>query len=77
VDYKSLYNIEIVGSYFVARMKSNGTYKRVQNNPHNSDGNIISDILIELTRQITKTYYPKKLRIKNIMMTRLEKCMNS
>ena len=50
VDYKSLYNIEIAGSYFVTRMKSNGTYRRVQNNPHNSDGNVLSDIFIELTR---------------------------
>ena len=50
VDNKSLYNIEIVGYYFVIRIKSNGTYKRVQNNPHNSDGYILSDMLIELIR---------------------------
>ena len=62
VDYKSLYNIEIAGSYFVTRMKSNGTYRRVQNNPHNSDGNVLSDIFIELTGPITKTHYPKQLR---------------
>jgi IS4 transposase len=62
VDYKSLYNIELGGSYFVTRMKSNSTYKRVQNNPHKDDGKILSDVLIELTGPITKTYYPKRLR---------------
>jgi hypothetical protein len=34
VDYKSLYTIELQGSTFVARMKSNGAYKRIKNNPH-------------------------------------------
>jgi len=62
VDYKSLYNIELGGSYFVTRMKRNSTYKRVQDNPHKDDGKVLSDVLIELTGPITKTYYPKRLR---------------
>jgi len=62
LDYKSLYNIELGGSYFVTRMKSNSTHKKVQNNPHKDDGKILSDVLIELTGPITATYYPKRLR---------------
>jgi hypothetical protein len=34
VDYKSLYSIDLQGSTFVTRMKSNGAYKRIKNNPH-------------------------------------------
>jgi len=62
VDYKSLYNIELGGSFFVTRMKSNGAYRRVQNNPHKDDGNVLSDVLIELTGTVVKTNYPKVLR---------------
>ena len=62
VNYKLLYNIELGGSYFVTRMKSNGAYKRVQNNPYKDDGKVLSDVLIELTGAAAKTHYPKKLR---------------
>jgi len=61
VDYKLLYNIELSGSSFVTRMKSNCTYKRIKINPHR-EGPVLSDVLIELTGSITKTYYPKLLR---------------
>ena len=62
VDYKSLYNIELQGSIFVTRMKSNGAFKRIKNNPHEKDGPIISDVLIQLTGSKTKKLYPKPIR---------------
>jgi hypothetical protein len=62
VDYKSLYNIELQGSTFVTRMKSNGAYKRIKNNAHEKDGPIISDVLIQLTGSKTKKNYPKPIR---------------
>ena len=61
VDYKLLYNIELGGSIFVTRMKSNGTYKKIKNNPH-KEGAVLSDVLIELTGPATKKHYPKTLR---------------
>jgi len=62
VDYKSLYNIELQGSTFVTRVKSNAAYKRTHNNPHPEGGPVLSDVLIELTGPKTKTSYPKALR---------------
>jgi len=62
VDYKSLYNIELQGSIFVSRVKSNAAYKRIQNNPHAKGGPILSDVLIKLTGPVAKEYYPKPLR---------------
>ena len=62
VDYKSLYNIELQGSIFVTRMKSNGAFRRIKNNPHEKEGPIISDVLIQLTGSKTKKLYPKPVR---------------
>jgi hypothetical protein len=62
VDYKSLYNIELRGSTFVTRMKSNGAFKRIKNNPHEKDGPILSDVLIQLTGSKTKKLYPLPIR---------------
>jgi hypothetical protein len=62
VDYKSLYTIDLQGSTFVTRMKSNGAYTRITNNPHEKDGPIISDVLIQLTGSKTKKHYPKAIR---------------
>jgi hypothetical protein len=62
VDYKSLYSIELQGSTFVTRMKSNGAFKRIKNNPHEKNGSIISDVLIQLTGSKTKKLYPKPIR---------------
>jgi hypothetical protein len=62
VDYKSLYGIELQGSVFVTRVKSNSAYKRIHNNPHTKDGPILSDVVIELTGQKTKQHYPAPLR---------------
>jgi hypothetical protein len=62
VDYKSLYTIELQGSTFVTRMKSNGAYKRIKNNPHEKNGVIISDVLIQMTGTKTRKHYPKPIR---------------
>jgi hypothetical protein len=62
VDYKSLYSIELQGSIFVTRMKSNGAFKRIHNKAHKEDGPILSDVLIALTGAVTKKAYPKPLR---------------
>ena len=62
VDYKSLYSIDLQGSTFVTRMKSNGAFKRIKNNPHEKDGPVISDVLIQLTGSKTKKLYPKPIR---------------
>jgi len=62
VDYKSLYCIELQGSFFVTRMKRNAAFNRVHNNPHKGEGPVQSDVLIELTGAATKKAYPKPLR---------------
>ena len=62
VDYKSLYSIELQGSIFVTRIKSNAAYKRVQINLHEKDESILSDVMIELTGPVMKKSYPKRLR---------------
>jgi hypothetical protein len=62
VDYKSLYSMELNGSIFVTRMKSNGAYKRVKILRHDNNEHIISDVIIELTGTMTKKQYPKRLR---------------
>jgi hypothetical protein len=62
VDYKSLYSIELQGSTFVARMKSNGAYKRIRNNPHEENEAVVSDVLLQLTGPNTKKQYPKPIR---------------
>jgi hypothetical protein len=43
-------------------MKSNGAFKRIKNNPHEKDGAIISDVLIQLTGPHTKKHYPLPIR---------------
>ena len=62
VDYKSLYSIELRGSVYVSRMKSNGAYKIIKKNGCREDGPIISDELTELTGANTKRNYPKAIR---------------
>ena len=44
VDYKSLYSIELAGSVFVTRMKSNGVHKRIKNNPRDKEGTVLSQM---------------------------------
>ncbi|GHU67110.1 IS4 family transposase [Spirochaetia bacterium] len=62
VDYKSLYCIELNDSFFVTRVKSNGSYKRLRSFQHADNDSIISDVEIQLTGPQTKEYYPKPLR---------------
>jgi hypothetical protein len=62
VDYKSLYCIELRGSFFVTRMKSNCAFKRTHNKPHKEEGSVLSDVVIELTGNVAKKAYPKPLR---------------
>jgi hypothetical protein len=62
VDYKSLYSIELQGSIFVTRRKSNGAFKRTHNKAHKAGGSILSGVLIELTGAATKKAYPRPLR---------------
>ena len=62
VDFKSLYCIDLQGSIFVTRMKSNCVFKRVKNNRRSKDGPVLSDVLIELTGKSAKKNYPKALR---------------
>jgi transposase len=62
VQYKSLYSIQLQGSIFVSRMKSNCAFKRIHNNPHKEGGSILDDVVIELTGTASKKAYPKPLR---------------
>jgi len=62
IDYKSLYCIELQGSIFVTRVKSNTSYKKVKINQHGKDEAILSDVLIELTGPVVKKYYPSIMR---------------
>jgi hypothetical protein len=62
VDYKSLYCIELQGSSFVTRMKSNGNYRRVKVFPRAKDGPVLSDMAIAFSGHVTEQKYPKELR---------------
>jgi len=62
VDYKLLYYIELAGSIFVTRMKSNGKHKKIRSNPHKEGGPILSDVVIELTGNQMKKHYPEGMR---------------
>ncbi|GHV89466.1 hypothetical protein AGMMS50267_18260 [Spirochaetia bacterium] len=46
----------------MTRMKSNGKYKRVKNNPHAKDSPIVSDVVIQMTGNNTRKQYPEELR---------------
>jgi hypothetical protein len=62
IDYKSLYNIELRGSTFVTRMKSNGKYRRVKINTRQKDGPVLSDMVISFTGYAAGKNYPEDLR---------------
>jgi hypothetical protein len=62
VDFKSLYCIELQGSKFVTRMKSNCVYKKVKCVSEHFDSSVIADIEIELTGNKMKEHYPLHLR---------------
>jgi len=62
IDYKSLYCIELQGSIFVTRIKDKTKYEKIKSNPCEEGGKVITDDVIKLTGQATKSHYPKELR---------------
>lgn len=61
-DFKQLYRIEEVGSYFVIRAKKNVQYRAVKWKRRLPE-NVLSDAEIELTGYYPSKYYPKRLRL--------------
>jgi hypothetical protein len=62
IDYKRLYHIELAQSFFVTRMKSNAKYQVKRVLPHDKDGNILSDNIIQLCGYKARQQYPALLR---------------
>lgn len=61
-DFKQLYRIEEIGSYFVIRAKKNLQY-RVLKWKRRKPENVLSDAEIELTGYYPSKHYPKRLRL--------------
>ena len=61
-DFKQLYRIEEIGSYFVIRAKKNLQY-RVLKWERRMPENVLSDAEIELTGYYPSKHYPKRLRL--------------
>lgn len=61
-NFKQLYRIEEIESFFVVRTKKNLQYKRVKWK-RRMPKNVLSDAEIELTGYYPKKYYPKRLRL--------------
>lgn len=61
-DFKQLYRIEEIGSYFVIRAKKNLQYK-VLKWKRRMPENVLSDAEIELTGYYPSKHYPKRLRL--------------
>lgn len=61
-DFKQLYRIEEIGSYFIIRAKKNLQY-RVLKWKRRMPENVLSDAEIELTGYYPSKYYPKRLRL--------------
>lgn len=61
-DFKQLYRIEEIGSYFVIRAKKNLQY-RVLKWKRRLLENVLSDAEIELTGYYPSKHYPKRLRL--------------
>jgi hypothetical protein len=62
IDYKWLYSLEKKGIWFVTRAKSNIDAVVTGQHPISSKG-VLSDECISLQGSLTKTYYPKDLRL--------------
>ena len=62
INFNSLYSIELQGSVFVTRMKTNCAHRRIKNNPCSNDGPVLTDVIIELTGPKSKVDYPQSLR---------------
>ena len=61
-DFKQLYRIEEIGSYFVIRAKKNLQY-RVLKWKRRMPENVLSEAEIELTGYYPSKHYPKRLRL--------------
>ena len=61
-DFKQLYRIEEIGSYFVIRAKKNVQYRAVKWK-RRLPKNVLSDAEIELTGYYPSKHYPKRLRL--------------
>lgn len=61
-DFKQLYRIEEIGSYFVIRAKKNVQYRAVKWKRRLPE-NVLTDAEIELTGYYPSKYYPKRLRL--------------
>lgn len=61
-DFKQLYRIEEIGSYFVIRAKKNVQYRAVKWKRRLPE-NVLSDAEIELTGYYPSKHYPKRLRL--------------
>ena len=61
-NFKQLYRIEEIESFFVVRAKKNLQYKRIKWK-RRMPKNVLSDAEIELTGYYPKKYYPKRLRL--------------
>lgn len=61
-DFKRLYKINTIGSYFVVRAKKNIQYKAVKWK-RKLPKNVLSDTLIELTGFYPKQYYTERFRL--------------
>lgn len=61
-NFKQLYRIEEIGSFFVVRAKKNLQYKRIKWK-RRMPKNVLSDAEIELVGYYPKKYYPKRLRL--------------
>ena len=61
-DFKQLYRIEEIGSYFIIRAKKNLQY-RVLKWKRRMPENVLSDAEIELTGYYPSKHYPKRLRL--------------
>lgn len=61
-DFKQLYRIEEIGSYFVIRAKKNLQYRALKWKRRMPE-NVLSDAEIELTGYYPSKHYPKRLRL--------------
>lgn len=61
-DFKQLYHIQEIGSFFVVRAKKNLRYKAIKWKRELPE-NVLSDAEIELAGLYSKQYYPKRLRL--------------
>ena len=62
LDFKRLYRMNLCGSFFVLRAKSNTKFRRVKSNPADRSIGIICDQVVTPGGKTSKKRYPEKLR---------------